>query len=178
MYRHVVVFTAFIALLLLLANYFTGGLFYVNKTISAPRGIYMAKWNDGWNYNDFVLMITNQDYGKYKAGYKMLKHVRGMQGDTYTVEENQLIMNGNKYPIYHVKQIPQLPKGTYVIPAHKYMMMNDPKRSFDSRYIGLIDESQLKRELVLFYSYEPVYELSEKWEKFDITVWIRTLLGK
>ena len=178
MYRHIALFIVVVMSLLSFFHIVTENLFYENTTTSASRGIYIAKWNDGWHYNDFVVMETNKDYGNKKAGYKMLKHIRGLPGDTYTVEDKQLVMNGVSYPIYNIKKIPHLAKGTYVIPAHKYMMMNDMERSFDSRYTGPVDESQLKREVIMFYSYEPIYKLSEKWEKFDTTVWIRTLLGK
>lgn len=166
MYKKIVV--AVLAVIGVLAAYrviLGEEIFHENVTTSAPRGIYLSVPNDGWDRGDMVVLVTDRPFGKMKAGSSLMKHIRGVPGDVYTVEKDRFIIGGKSYPIYHYDYLPQLPVGTYALGEDEYIVMNNPDKSFDSRYFGPVKAWQLKREVVFIYNYERFYGLASNFKR-------------
>jgi len=56
-------------------------------------------------------------------------------------------------------ELPQLEAGTYTIPDGTLLLLNDTDDSFDSRYLGAIESSQIDKKVFLLLSYEPFLKL-------------------
>ena len=73
--------------------------------------------------------------------------------------EEYLRTHDDSYRIYHKDGLPQLEAGTYTIPDGTLLLLNDTDDSFDSRYLGTIESSQIDKKVFLLLSYEPFLKL-------------------
>jgi signal peptidase I len=83
----------------------------------------------------------------------LIKRVIGLPGDTITIKDDQLYINGKEYDEDYLKDgITTGEIDSLKIPKGKYFMMGDNRVvSVDSRYseVGLIDESDIQGKVVL-----------------------------
>ena len=133
-------------------------------TNSAVRGLYAAAPNQNLTRGDYVIVRLPEGIESLHvdAGFRLLKRVRGFPGESYTVDEEYLRTHGDSYRIYHKDGLPQLEAGTYTIPDGTLLLLNDTDDSFDSRYLGAIESSQIDKKVFLLLSYEPFLKLIER----------------
>ena len=138
-----------------------GKLLYCNMTNSAVRGLYAAAPNQSLARGDYVIVRLPEGIESLHvdAGFRLLKRVRGFPGESYTVDEEYLRTHDDRYRIYHKDGLPQLEAGTYTIPDGTLLLLNDTDDSFDSRYLGTIESSQIDKKVFLLLSYEPFLKL-------------------
>ena len=138
-----------------------GKLLYCNMTNSAVRGLYAAAPNQSLARGDYVIVRLPEGIESLHvdAGFRLLKRVRGFPGESYTVDEEYLRTHDDSYRIYHKDGLPQLEAGTYTIPDGTLLLLNDTDDSFDSRYLGTIESSQIDKKVFLLLSYEPFLQL-------------------
>ena len=138
-----------------------GKLLYCNMTNSAVRGLYAAAPNQSLARGDYVIVRLPEGIESLHvdAGFRLLKRVRGFPGESYTVDEEYLRTHDDSYRIYHKDGLPQLEAGTYTIPDGTLLLLNDTDDSFDSRYLGAIESSQIDKKVFLLLSYEPFLQL-------------------
>ena len=138
-----------------------GKLLYCNMTNSAVRGLYAAAPDQNLARGDYVIVRLPEGIESLHvdAGFRLLKRVRGFPGESYTVDEEYLRTHDDSYRIYHKDGLPQLEAGTYTIPDGTLLLLNDTDDSFDSRYLGTIEESQIDKKVFLLLSYEPFLKL-------------------
>ena len=138
-----------------------GKLLYCNMTNSAVRGLYAAAPNQSLARGDYVIVRLPEGIESLHvdAGFRLLKRVRGFPGESYTVDEEYLRTHDDSYRIYHKEGLPQLEAGTYTIPDGTLLLLNDTDDSFDSRYLGTIESSQIDKKVFLLLSYEPFLKL-------------------
>lgn len=138
-----------------------GKLLYCNMTDSAVRGLYAAAPNQNLARGDYVIVRLPEGIESLHvdAGFRLLKRVRGFPGESYTVDEEYLRTHDDSYRIYHKDGLPQLEAGTYTIPDGTLLLLNDTDDSFDSRYLGAIESSQIDKKVFLLLSYEPFLKL-------------------
>ena len=138
-----------------------GKLLYCNMTDSAVRGLYAAAPNQNLARGDYVIVRLPEGIESLHvdAGFRLLKRVRGFPGESYTVDEEYLRTHDDSYRIYHKDGLPQLEAGTYTIPDGTLLLLNDTDDSFDSRYLGTIESSQIDKKVFLLLSYEPFLKL-------------------
>ena len=138
-----------------------GKLLYCNMTNSAVRGLYAAAPNQSLARGDYVIVRLPEGIESLHvdAGFRLLKRVRGFPGESYTVDEEYLRTHDDSYRIYHKDGLPQLEEGTYTIPDGTLLLLNDTDDSFDSRYLGTIESSQIDKKVFLLLSYEPFLKL-------------------
>lgn len=138
-----------------------GKLLYCNMTNSAVRGLYAAAPNQSLARGDYVIVRLPEGIESLHvdAGFRLLKRVRGFPGESYTVDEEYLRTHDDSYRIYHKDGLPQLEAGTYTIPDGTLLLLNDTDDSFDSRYLGTIESSQIDKKVFLLLSYEPFLKL-------------------
>lgn len=128
-------------------------IFYYNNTSSAPRGFYMVSPVSTLATGDYVIVKCPKDYPPIaNKGRLLLKKVEGFPGDTFEVTSDFLIIHDRHYPIYHFPSyLPQLPQGTFTVPANMYLFLNPMPYSFDSRYMGPIAQDMLVRKVFLVF---------------------------
>ncbi len=138
-----------------------GKLLYCNMTNSAVRGLYAAAPNQSLARGDYVIVRLPEGIESLHvdAGFRLLKRIRGFPGESYTVDEEYLRTHDDSYRIYHKDGLPQLEAGTYTIPDGTLLLLNDTDDSFDSRYLGTIESSQIDKKVFLLLSYEPFLKL-------------------
>ena len=143
---------------LVLANLLVGKLFYSNATDSAPRGIYLVSLNQNLHYGDYVIVSLPVDVPKLhvEKGFLLLKQVRGLPGDEYTVSDHALEIRGETYKIFHQEGLPELETGEKQVPENEMLLLNDRELSFDSRYLGPIFKALIVKKVELLLSYEPL----------------------
>lgn len=142
-------------------HFVCGKLLYCNITNSAVRGLYAAAPNQSLARGDYVIVRLPEGIESLHvdAGFRLLKRVRGFPGESYTVDEEYLRTHDDSYRIYHKDGLPQLEAGTYTIPDGTLLLLNDTDDSFDSRYLGAIESSQIDKKVFLLLSYEPFLKL-------------------
>lgn len=90
---------------------------------------------------------THDDYPFYKNGDSFIKYIACMEGDFLAIENGEVKCNG-KYLGSQIKQDSKgniLPQFEFygVIPKNKYFMWTPFVKSYDSRYWGFIDKSDI-----------------------------------
>ena len=142
-------------------HFVCGKLLYCNMTNSAVRGLYAAAPNQSLARGDYVIVRLPEGIESLHvdAGFRLLKRVRGFPGEFYTVDKEYLRTHDDSYRIYHKDGLPQLEAGTYTIPDGTLLLLNDTDDSFDSRYLGAIESSQIDKKVFLLLSYEPFLKL-------------------
>lgn len=142
-------------------HFVCGKLLYCNMTNSAVRGLYAAAPNQNLARGDYVIVRLPEGIESLHvdAGFRLLKRVRGFPGESYTVDEEYLRTQDDSYRIYHKDGLPQLKTGAYIVPSGTLLLLNDTDDSFDSRYLGTIEESQIDKKVFLLLSYEPFLQL-------------------
>lgn len=147
-----VLFAISVALLLQLV---VGKVFYINRTDSAPKGIYMVSLNQKLHYGDYVIVSLPVDMPLLQVpkGFLLLKQVRGFPGDVYCVSEEAMEIHGESYTIYRQEGLPQLKAGERTIPEDEIILLNERELSFDSRYLGPIEKSQIVTKVELLVAY-------------------------
>lgn len=143
----------FVLLLLFFLSFHVFHIFYYNNTSSAPRGFYMVSPVSTLATGDYVIVKCPKDYPPIaNKGRLLLKKVEGFPGDTFEVTSDFLIIHDRHYPIYHFPSyLPQLPQGTFTVPANMYLFLNPMPYSFDSRYMGPIAQDMLVRKVFLVF---------------------------
>ena len=158
------IFVLFVISLIVIGSvlhFVCGKLLYCNMTNSAVRGLYAAAPNQNLARGDYVIVRLPEGIESLHvdAGFRLLKRVRGFPGESYTVDEEYLRTHDDSYRIYHKEGLPQLEAGTYTIPDGTLLLLNDTDDSFDSRYLGTIESSQIDKKVFLLLSYEPFLKL-------------------
>ena len=140
--------------------------FYNNHTNSMPIGTYLyIKRFSKVELGDKVAACISDDRMRLEAiqrGYisvfksspcansseVIVKHVVGIPGDLITKESTGIYINGtliNNSKIFAVdgsgRFLPEISNG--IVPRNKFVLIGDSVKSFDSRYFGLINESDI-----------------------------------
>ncbi len=133
-----------------------GPLYYVNHTDSAPQGLYLPKLEAGLSKGGFVIVKLPVDVPALDVskGFLLLKQVQGLAGDSYEVTKTELSMDGAAYPIQRTAKLPQLQPGSFEIPKGEVLLLNSPADSFDSRYLGPVDQELIVQPVWLAVSWE------------------------
>ncbi len=165
-YRHLyvklfMIFCISFILLLTILRCLFGTIFYKNISPSAPTGIYVMAVNQELKVNDYAIVSLPQDVPalKVEKGYPMIKKVQGFPGENYTVKSEALVFNDKKYKIFNLEGLPELVIGKYTVPENTILFLNDPEISFDSRYLGPIDQKYVLKKVNLLIPFEPFYNL-------------------
>ena len=116
------------------------------------------------SYDSYVTLSCPDDYDPlaYK-GMCLLKKIKGMPGDPYVISEDHLTLRAHEYPIYHMDYLPQLTPGSYTVPDHQYLFLNDTRFSFDSRYIGPVSKANIQAHVILLIDYEEIAKWYQKY---------------
>lgn len=146
----------------------------INLTNSLPQGLYIVDKNQEIQHGDIVKLCLNEylsqktnaelyvGYGTCKNGLKpLLKYVVGLEGDLVNVRNNKVFIHSKHTPlstVMHIKDKDSQGKKvnsiieTGIIPTGKAFLYSYHGGSFDSRYFGLVDTSDLThmKELFIF----------------------------
>lgn len=135
-----------------------GKVFYVNKSISAPTGIYLKVPGHKFHKGDFVVVRSPDNYPeiKVKKTDLFLKQISGFSGEHYMVANHTLIKDGKGYNIYNLSYIKGLEDGYYIIPDKEVLLLNDSDISFDSRYFGPQPEDHIVSKVIPIISFKKI----------------------
>lgn len=138
--------------------------FYLNKTDSAPKGLYITAFTQDLDYGDYA--IIHPDFVKTiyqnKNAVFLLKKVAGLPNDIYITTSNEIRINGTSYPIWQNPELPQQAPGRYIVPSCSILFLNDNPTSFDSRYVGPINARYIVTKVIFMFSLEPFEQLERK----------------
>jgi len=139
--------------------------YYINLTPSEPLGIYKKILFDGKLKKGELVIFKVPDAAKvyvYGRGWlkkemPLLKEVRGIAGDQYTISSDGLLINGD-----HVGQVSTqdsqgkpLPKlrGRFVIKTGYFLPISTySKKSFDGRYFGVVSVKSIIGKAIPFWT--------------------------
>ena len=122
---------------------------------------------------DVIVFEFPEDRGKsYFQRRDFIKRVIGTPGDTVEIRDKQVYLNGKPFSIpEQVFKEPTMTSGPrdnmpeITVPPEKYFVMGDNRdRSYDSRFWGFVDESEIKGlAFIKYWSWN-----SEKmWPRWD-----------
>ncbi len=139
----------------LLVHLVVGKVFYINRTDSAPKGIYMVSLNQNLHYGDYVIVSLPVEVPSLQVpkGFLLLKQVRGFPGDIYRVSEEAMEIHGEIYTIFRQEGLPQLKVGEKTVSEDEMILLNERELSFDSRYLGPIGKGQIVTKVELLIAY-------------------------
>lgn len=146
-----------VAAAILIVNSIFGPILYTNKTVSAPRGIYLTVPGNV-SYGDYAIVASPSSIPAIhiQQGDLLLKKAAAFPGDTYEMTASRLAVNGRVYPIYHLPYLPTQPAGSYTVPKGTILFVNDPVISLDSRYFGPIPLDNVKHKVMLLINYDAI----------------------
>lgn len=142
---------------------------------SDKNGIYLINFNQKkLTTNDYTSFCISDSkalslaysYHLKKGGnwcsnhsYPLLKHVCAKPNDLITIKNNVFFINGYKSDIKIINnkklyyKINWQESKEYIVPKDNYFICGKSKLSFDSRYYGFIEESQIVGKAYLLYGY-------------------------
>lgn len=90
-------------------------------------------------------------YAKDKYDNFLVKRIIGLPGDTLEINNSSIYLNGTLLHEDYIKENMQIPYYIKInIPKNKYFVMGDNRNvSLDSRYFGLIKESDIQGKALL-----------------------------
>ena len=156
--------------LLFISIYLLG--YRVNISESYPRGIYKSISKTTLNYGDFVMFCPKNSLlmqNAFKRGYvlkgickggfyPLLKKVAALEGDRVEVKK-YVYINGIKQPKSRLHQydpkgnpLPRTMDNNITVPKGYMFLLSDyHELSFDSRYLGLIEQNATISLMKPFY---------------------------
>ena len=160
----IIIVATFLALFLIYL--FAHDKFYLNLTLSEPRGIYQKiPFNGILKKGDLVIFQPPQAAKPYlyerkwsRPGTPLLKNVAALSGDTYQINEKAIFINEHYLgPIYHydLQGLP-LPKlrGSFTVKAGCFLPLSTyAKNSFDGRYFGEVAIKKILSKAKLIYKF-------------------------
>ena len=150
-----------ICILLFFLRCCTGVLFFENRTSSAPQGIYVRCFGKV-GYDDYVVVALDKDVAALKKGNLLLKRAKGFPGDIYVVNEKSLGIRGQSFALQHMKGLPVMKQGAYIVPKGQFLLLNDMDNSFDSRYLGPMGQKQVRAKVRMLLPYAPLQQFFAK----------------
>lgn len=153
------VIAAILFLILLLFGLYLslGKLFYTNTSASAPAGVYMVvPGSHSLNYGDYAIVRCPLAIPSLHVPQNslLIKKASALPGDTYTVTQEAVYVQGTMYPVYPSDQLPHnLSPGTHTVPEHTVFFLNDPPLSLDSRYFGPVPQDHIIHRVVLLLDF-------------------------
>lgn len=113
----------------------------MNPTLENKELLLLQKFSTNYNRFDIVVFRYNND--------KLVKRVIGLPGDYIEYKDDKLYVNGEVIEENYIHKKTSDFKledfGYNKIPEGKYFVLGDNRtNSLDSRYIGLIDESDIE----------------------------------
>ena len=135
-----------------------GKLVYSNVSSSAPQGIYIMAPVQSLARGDYVVVRLPETVESLhvEKDYLLLKRVQGFPGESYTIDSSALRTEQRSYPICRSDLLPQQEQGAYIVPDGALLLLNDPDDSFDSRYLGSINEAQIDKKVLLLVPYDNI----------------------
>lgn len=145
----------FVCFVLAITAYIFQAFIYINLTDSAPKGIYIRTFS-ALQTGDWVISHLNGDYSHLdiKGDKLLLKKIIASQGDDYEVDFSRLKINNHIYPIFNNKKLPHLVNGKHKVPKDYFLLLNDHKLSFDSRYFGPVHRDKIICKVKLVYTFK------------------------
>lgn len=139
-------------------------LFVKNLTASMPVGLYLILPDTEPKDGDIVSFVPPEEVTKLalergwiKEKVNFLKTVGALPGDTYTITDWAIYINGTYVgSVYSVdgqdRPMPEL-RGTFVVQDGYFLPISTYRpRSFDGRYIGEVPLSSVRHRVVPFFT--------------------------
>lgn len=140
---------------ILAASYRMGyPLLYINTSSSTTLGLYLADFTPGYKYDDYVIVTKEGEMLRTPDSATVLKRVKAFPGERYIRYDDYLEVNGRRYPVTNDARLPQLKKGSYVVPEGYLLLMNDRPISYDGRYYGPVKESLVQQKVFMVFNQE------------------------
>ena len=137
-------------------------IFMLNGTASVPIGLYIAiptvNYRDGdlIVFRDEQMLAMSKEYGwlpKDAGEVTFIKHI-GLPGSHYEITEDGSYYVSGRYIGKIAKDdgkghdLPQLPKGNYIVPAGHFITYTPMANSYDGRYTGPISQDKVIHRIV------------------------------
>lgn len=150
--------------------------FYINKTDSAPHGVYL-RVPGTIEYGDYAIIPLPQRIttptDTTEKGTLILKKAYAFEGDSYTVTTDALSLTValpnihntefsraevKTFPISNASYLPHMLPGTYTVPANYILFLNDSDVSLDSRYLGPIPQNTVHCKVILLINFNAIFD--------------------
>ncbi|MCX8514680.1 MAG: S26 family signal peptidase [Burkholderiales bacterium] len=143
---------------------------YFNPSASLPTGYYAAYMTNNFEINEFVIFCINdalhahimhqlglpqvKDQCQFNTPY-LIKKIVARYKDKITISSRGIYINNNLIPnsvslqSFHNISLVPLPYTTINLQKDQYFVLGQTKTSYDSRYFGVINKSQIISKAVL-----------------------------
>ena len=114
---------------------------HINMSNSAPKGVYI-EIPGRIRKNSWVCVKTSGIKYELEIPDYIIKNVAGLPGEYYRNDENGLYIDGKN--IERLKGFPYSNQEGY-LDTKEYILVNDHQRSLDSRYLGKINDDNIRK---------------------------------
>jgi signal peptidase I len=128
-----------------------GQIFFINRTESMPRGIYVKRTKSNIEFNDVIVFYFNEFKGN------LIKHVAAISPSEFCFdEEASLWVDGFPIAQINIEKYPgKKPNQSQCqrLMADEILVLGDHPNSYDSRYFGPIKLKSLVAQVELFWEF-------------------------
>lgn len=159
-----------VVLIVWIGMYYMFERIYLNVSISEPKGYYFAFKSNNFLRGERVLLCVDDvksiiTMHELKLPYEdnrcklrtpyLLKRVAAVSGDIIDIEEDGVWINGvfqiNSRQLHEYKgtNLNPIAKKRYQLKKNEYFMLGETPNSYDSRYFGIVNQSQIRYKVML-----------------------------
>lgn len=129
-----------------------GQIFFLNRTSSMPKGIYIKIWNDSFNIGDIIVF-----YSKTFSG-NLLKYIAATDAAEYCYDgEETFWVDRISYSKHYIKISDQDLSAQSVchrINKDELIVLGEHSDSYDSRYFGPVKRKDILAKVKLVYGFK------------------------
>lgn len=147
--------TIFIVIILILTYIFNLN-FGINKSNSAPKGVYLYLKPEDLKKGDYIVFDIDKKWKNLtmfrnlkNIKVRFLKEIVAENGDNLEIRNNHLYVNGEDYGEYMDK----IEKADLKIENGEYWVLSKEKNSLDSRYFGSVPKEKIEKKAKLIYGF-------------------------
>lgn len=130
----------------------TGQIFFINRTESMPRGIYLKQAQATLKLGDIVVFYFDEFKGD------LVKHVAAMAPSEFCIDEDAVLwIDGSPVALINIEKYPsKKPNQSQCqrLMADEILVIGEHPDSYDSRYFGPIKLKQIIAQVELLWQFK------------------------
>ena len=113
---------------------------------------------------DVIVFNATEALQKQNFSEAFIKRIIGLPGDTVSVENGEVIVNGQVLDEIYIKETPNYEYGPVTVPEQQYLVLGDNRNnSYDSHYWGFVPDNKIiGRAFVRFWPPQRLGSIDEQ----------------